>query len=166
MNIFVLDTCPIKAAELQCDKHVVKMPLETAQMLSTIAFKLGKPARYKPTHGNHPCTIWAGSCKGNFEWLVLHGIALAEEYTARYGKRHKSQDVIEELSYLVEYLPEGNSPFVQCFPDEHKNTDADADTAAVKGYQDYYNTKDFCVWYKGNKPAPSWYKNSCRLIQN
>lgn len=35
MNIFVLDKNPVIAAQLQCDKHVVKMIVESAQMLST-----------------------------------------------------------------------------------------------------------------------------------
>jgi hypothetical protein len=35
MNIFVLSRCPRAAARLHCDKHVVKMILETAQLLYT-----------------------------------------------------------------------------------------------------------------------------------
>lgn len=36
MNIFVLSEGPVEAARMQCDKHVVKMIVETAQMLCTV----------------------------------------------------------------------------------------------------------------------------------
>ena len=52
MNIFYLDPDPVAAAQMQCDKHVVKMALETAQILSTV---LGGP--YKPTHAKHPSVL-------------------------------------------------------------------------------------------------------------
>ena len=93
MNIFVLSEDPVEAAIAQLDKHIVKMPLETAQMLCA-AYPDGI-APYKKTHYNHPCTVWARTCIENFNWLVEHGIALCEEYTHRYGRRHKCQDVIE-----------------------------------------------------------------------
>lgn len=149
MNIFVLDRCPITAAQLQCDKHVIKMILESAQIMSTIAHKNGVTAKYKPTHSNHPCTIWAGKHKGNYEWLCLHALALCEEYTYRYGKVHKSQEVIDSLLSLSDKLPQGSSEFVQCMPDDCKSSDV------VAAYRKYYCTKDFAVWSKRNKP--SWY---------
>ena len=93
MNIFVLDNDPIVAAQSQSDKHVVKMVLETAQMLCA-AFPPGE-APYKRSYYNHPCTVWARKSDDNYYWLCRHGIALSVEYTHRYGKRHKSQDVIE-----------------------------------------------------------------------
>jgi len=149
MNIFILDRDPVVAAQLQCDKHVVKMILESAQMMATIARKQGIESRYKSTHANHPCTVWAGKSKGNFEWLSLHALALCEEYTYRYGKIHKSQEVIESLLQVATKLPSGSSEFVQCMPDEHK------DSCAVKAYQKYYNTKTFAKWSKRTKPE--WY---------
>ena len=93
MNIFILSGDPTEAAVAQINKHCVKMPLETAQMLCA-AYPDGV-APYKKTHYNHPCTVWARTCIENFNWLVEHGIALCQEYTHRYGRRHKCQDVIE-----------------------------------------------------------------------
>ena len=90
MNIFVLSENPIKAARLQHDKHILKMVLETAQMLCS-AFE---NAPYKKTYINHPCTVWARTSRNNFDWLVLHGLALATEYTYRYNKTHASEKVI------------------------------------------------------------------------
>ena len=93
MNIFILSGDPTEAAVAQINKHIVKIPLETAQMLCA-AYPDGI-APYKKTHYNHPCTVWARTCIENFNWLVEHGIALCQDYTHRYGRRHKCQDVIE-----------------------------------------------------------------------
>ena len=149
MNIFVLSTCPIEAANLQCDKHVVKMILESAQIMSAVAIKNGLSSKYKLTHANHPCTIWAGKFRGNYEWLSIHALALCEEYTRRYGRIHKSQEVIEELLKVSKILPEGSSEFVQCLPDELKDKDP------IKAYRTYYRTKRFAVWSK--TPTPDFY---------
>ena len=90
MNIFVLDECPVISAQMQCDKHVVKMPLETAQMLCSVFHRhgLGDKVPYKEAHRNHPCTLWAGDSADNFIWLWKHGMELCFEYTRRYNKIH------------------------------------------------------------------------------
>ena len=76
MNIFILSGDPTEAAVAQINKHCVKMPLETAQMLC--AAYPDDVAPYKKTHYNHPCTVWARTCIENFNWLVEHGIALCQ----------------------------------------------------------------------------------------
>lgn len=150
MNIFVLDLNPVLAAQMQCDKHVVKMCLETAQMLSTIA---GGP--YKPTHVNHPCTVWARTTDNNFVWLYEHGIALCNEYKHRYGKVHKCMNVILNniIAHCASSLPSGPlTPFAQAMPEELKHEDA------VKAYRDYYHQKSKVVdmrWTK--RPIPDWF---------
>ena len=109
MNIFVLHSDPIKAAQMMCDKHIVKMILESNQMLSTVARKHGYNAPYRSTHGNHPCTLWAGESNANWYWLIRHSRALCEEYTARYGRTHKSQAVpewAETLQIVLEIVYE------------------------------------------------------------
>jgi hypothetical protein len=60
MNIFLLDSNIKKCAQYHCDKHVVKMILESAQILSTVLRLNGVDQGYKTTHANHPCTLWAG----------------------------------------------------------------------------------------------------------
>ena len=76
MNIFVLDKNPTKAANMLCDKHVVKMIVETAQMLCTTAHVNGHlSVPYKATHKNHPCTLWSNESSANWDWLVEHGEA-------------------------------------------------------------------------------------------
>lgn len=149
MNIFVVDRDPVQAAKDLCDKHVVKMILETAQMLCT-THKGGAP--YKPSHMKHPCTIWASVSMDNYEWLLSHGFALCEEYARRYGKRHKTQDVLEWLDANRPQIPRiGLTPFAQAMPDEFKHHDA------VEAYRNYYigAKSKIAVWNHSTKP--SWW---------
>lgn len=142
MNIFVVDYNPIVAARMLCDKHVVKMVLESAQILSTVR---GGP--YRSTHPNHPCVLWASANKTNYNWLVRHALELCNEYTSRYGKRHKSQDVIEQLSQCPDNVPVGSSCFVQCMPEQYRHRDT------VTAYRRYYHSKsEFAKWRLGNEP--------------
>ena len=72
MNIFYLDKNPDLSAQLHCDKHVVKMILEYAQMLSTAHRVLDNSQDvYKIAHKNHPCTIWVRENKSNYKWLSM-----------------------------------------------------------------------------------------------
>ena len=80
MNIFVVDEDPEVAARQLCDKHVVKMILESAQMLCTVAHEHGFVAPYKKAHPKHPCTLWAGKSPENWSWLIAHGLAMPEQY--------------------------------------------------------------------------------------
>ena len=96
MNIFVLSEDPVQAAQWQCDKHVVKMIIESAQMLSSAVVRHGGECIYKPTHKHHPCTIWAGDSHENWSWLYRHFVALSLEYEARYKKQHLSYKKMTE----------------------------------------------------------------------
>jgi hypothetical protein len=188
MNIFILDTNPITAAQMHCDKHVPKMCVEAAQMMASALrrhgatdedmplTKAGKP--YKGGYKHHPCTVWAGDCEGNFNWLVHHAVALCEEYRKRFGKRHACHDPIIDMSALemtlnpnrVEPMP--LTPFALAMPDEYRPKhstptmpiDKDkyivshaAGSDAVKAYQAYYHSKQFAKWEKGT-PAPHWWR--------
>lgn len=152
MNIFVLDTDPRKAASTQLDKHVVKMPLESAQMLCSALIAHGSnDTPYRKAHPKHPCTLWAAKTRSNFDWLVQHGTALCEEYTSRYGKRHKSQDVIEWCAERASMIPPGDlTPFAQAMPEQYKNPNP------VIAYQQYYmgEKRNIATW-KQNRP--SWF---------
>jgi len=103
MNLFVLDKCPKKSAELMCDKHVVKMILEVAQMLSTAHREFESKIvtdtclLYKKTHLNHPSTIWVRTTGANYLWTYAHFVALCDEYTKRYGKVHLSETKLKKL---------------------------------------------------------------------
>jgi hypothetical protein len=92
MNIFRPLPSPTDSARALADRHVVKMALESAQLLSTVA---GGP--YKPTHANHPCTLWAGTSRANAAWLLAHGLALCDEYTRRFGRVHGCAAVLGSI---------------------------------------------------------------------
>ena len=85
MNIFYLDKCPNKAARLQYNKHVVKMILESAQMLCTAHHVYGNPndVPYKQAHLNHPSTVWTRENSLHYDWLYEHMLALGDEYNKR-----------------------------------------------------------------------------------
>ena len=137
MNIFYLHRDPYKAAEVQYNKHVVKMILESAQMLCTAHHEImGDDANvpYKRAHVNHPSTIWCRSSAENYTWLYNHFCALSDEYTKRYDKVHLSYTKCDEH---LRFLPGGlqHTGFTQppqCMPDEFK------DECSIKAYWNYY----------------------------
>ena len=137
MNIFYLDKCPEKAARLQYNKHVVKMILESAQMLCTAHHCImGEDADvpYKPAHRNHPSTIWARQSGENYTWLYRHMMELGKEYEKRYSKKHLSIIKCEDpLSILPGGILEtGLTKMPQCMPDEYK------DECSIQAYWNYY----------------------------
>ena len=159
MNIFVTDQCPIQSARNLPDKHVVKMPLETCQMLSIIYsdwyYGIGQLHKldgtpYATKHGafrNHPCTIWAAESYWNLSWLISHGIALCDEYTARFHKHHACQPAITEAITIFEAAFDFNvdiykdslpMTFTRAMPESIK-FDTTIDT--ITAYKQYLNTK-------------------------
>ena len=158
MNIFVLHTDPVKAAKMQCDKHVVKMVLETAQLLCTAHYLSGEtsPNFYKPTHKSHPCTKWAANSSSNYKWLYEHFTALCDEYAHRYGKTHLSDKKLREalqtepvniLQSKMEQWPLAMTSSPECIKD-----------SVVESYRAYYKTKRDkfkMVWTK--RDVPSWF---------
>lgn len=142
MNIFVLDYSPTTAARYHNDKHVVKMILESAQIMCTVAEKLGYEAPYRRTHANHPCTLWAAQSKQNYLWLKDLARALNDEYCYRFGHdtNHKSWDVITSLPHAVaDSLPDAElTPFALAMPDHYKVQDDFGVSDAVASYRNYY----------------------------
>ncbi len=162
MNIFYLDRNPILAADAQCDRHVVKMILETAQLLSTAHHELdGESPAYKPTHKNHPSAVWVRENHSNYQWLWILLGYLLNEYYERYGKTHKtlSSGVYNNLRQPPILIQRGElTPPPQCMPDEYKcnpNTASHADT--VFAYRTYYQADKayFAKWK--SSPIPSWF---------
>ena len=158
MNIFYLDKDPVIAAQMSCDKHVVKMILESAQMLSTAHRVLDgdeyadKVGLYKMAHKNHPSTIWVRSSYQHYKWLYDHMVALMREYTYRYGKHHATERLLTPLSEYPQAIPVGdytNPP--QCMPEVCKGEDT------VLAYQNYYiiEKSGFARWTK--REIPTWF---------
>ena len=160
MNIFYLDRDPVVAAQMQCDKHVVKMILESAQMLSTAHRVLdgdeyaNNYGLYKMAHKNHPSTIWVRTCDENYEWLWNHMEALMYEYTHRYGKKHATERLTHALWKLptnISYDDFTDPP--QCMPDYCKGDDT------VSANQTYYiEEKSYFATWK-NRDTPEWFND-------
>jgi hypothetical protein len=154
VNLFVLHRDPVIAARSQCDRHVVKMTLETAQILSTAAHLLGQKAPYRPTHLLHPCVVWTAACRGNWNWAVAHGLALADEYRRRFGRTHKCATVLR-WARRRGVGPKGSArrrPFVQAMPERYRGRDA------VAAYRRYYVAEKarFATWRAPARP-PGWW---------
>jgi hypothetical protein len=180
MNIFVLDPDAATSARMMCDKHVVKMILESCQLLSTAHHVLdgepvmtkGKKKEYKTfsngnmsicrcTMINHPCTIWARETRDNYLWLWKHAHALCKEYTRRYSKVH----VMEKMLVDELYDPPANiiksklTPFAQAMPDEYKDNDA------VIAYRKYYlgEKTRFAKWKFTEEPK--WFTEKQPILE-
>ena len=156
MNVFVLDKDPRVAAQMQCNKHVVKMVTETGQLLAT-CFPQGA-LRFKHTHGAHPCAVWARASLSNYRWLLAHGLWLAEEYSSRYfGRIHGSLDVLEACLGLEPDLPDaGPTPFARAIKEPWKSQTAHLDV--VSAYRAYYvgDKARFARWAPRTQ-APAWW---------
>lgn len=183
MNIFILSEDPIEAAQMQCDKHVPKMIVESAQMLSTAHRMLdGSPTRrpsksgktmqqyyefedkakddllYKAVHKYHPCTTWTMASKANYVWHYRHFIALGNEFEYRFGKSHAS---ITKLGVALAKIPDnipdiGQTPFalaMSAYPDCIHEGDA------VTSYRKFYHADKlrFAKWNR-RRAAPEWWQ--------
>ena len=179
MNIFVLDLDPAVAARMHCDKHLPKMVVEHLQMCGSAVIRHGatpammpltkKGTPLKGGYANHPCTIWAGDSQINFAFAVDMGIALAEEYTFRFGKTHFCEAGLRRLKTLGYLVPVGMlTPFALAMPDEYRPRTWTTKTTqepimrscgdtAVEAYRRYYHSKQFAKWEKGT-PAPDWWQ--------
>jgi hypothetical protein len=155
MNIFVLDTDPIVAAGYLCDRHVPKMLLESAQMLSTVLHEAGAshPALYRSTHARHPCTIWTGSSRANAKWLISHAKAIGHEWRVRYvhSRSHASEPILDVAMTMLDYLPDGPiTPFALAMPECYRDNDA------VLAYRQYYREEKRSI-AKWRLIAPEWF---------
>lgn len=135
MNIFILDEDPELAASYLNDKHVVKMALESAQLLSSVhRIYDNNKIVYKLTHKNHPCSVWARQTRDNYLWLYKHFKAICQEYTARYEKVHKSYLVLNKflMNPPNNMFGLGLTEFAQAMPVKYKRQNA------VEAYRNYY----------------------------
>tara|TARA_Y100000114_G_C11740200_1_gene318496 strand:+ start:443 stop:1024 length:582 start_codon:yes stop_codon:yes gene_type:complete len=186
MNIFILSLDPVEAAQMQCDKHVPKMLVESGQMLSTAHRVLDgkltrKPSKsgktmvkywdlyegaddleaellyYKAVHVGHPCTVWSMESDSNYRWHWEHMKALADEYTYRYGKFHKTErELLWQIQSPPRNIPKGPmTPFKLAMK---ANPECMFDDP-VKSYRAFYQTKQYrfkMVWTK--RSVPEWFQ--------
>ena len=149
MNIFYLDEDPVRCASYFYDKHKVKMILESAQMLCTAHHELlhEPDVPYKRAHVNHPSTVWVRESLSHYFWLYEHMLALGNEYTKRYGKKHltitKCKKPLELAPINIPEKQFKQPP--QCMPDEYK------DECSIKAYRNYYTKDKYKVANKNEK---------------
>jgi hypothetical protein len=192
MNIFYLDPNPRTCAEMHNDKHVVKMILEYAQLLSTAHRYLdgtegkhlspaGRNIRdwrlgdnrdnilYSATHINHPSAVWARKSSANYDWLYVMWVELMDEYTYRYGRVHASERLKLALSRLPYKIPKGDfTPPTPAMPDEYKVGDV------AESYHKYYIGSKRVMSRWTDRPMPKWffdginteYNEDCYVITN
>jgi hypothetical protein len=162
LNIFVLDPDPMWAARYHCDKHVVKMILESCQMLCNAHSVLdGATMPLKPTHVNHPCSKWARVSKANYLWLWRLTYNLLAQYRSRFQKMHayEKDGLVNHLSFHPAMMDHDGklTPFVQAMPEIYKNEDA---VIAYRVYY-FYEKRHFAKWKTGS--IPSWWLDFCLI---
>jgi hypothetical protein len=184
MNIFILHEDPVVAAHMQCDKHVPKMVVESAQMLSTAhrmldgtvqigPSKSGKrmvkhyrlfdnpqmdDVLYKAVHYKHPCTVWTMESSDNYLWHWNHFVALCDEFEYRFGKIHKSSQLKDPLWSIPNNIPKsGMTPFKLAMTSNPECMFEDA----VKSYRAFYHTKQdrFKMAWEKTRTKPYWFEH-------
>ena len=177
MNIFYVDSNPEVAARNMVDRHVVKMILETAQLLSTAhrvidgeeyvgQSQSGRKAKrwrlsgnadaimYAATHINHPSAVWVRENSANYVWLYDHLLALGREYTHRYGRTHLTIDKLKDiLKDAPENIPQSivMTKMPSCMDKQYI-----VSLDPITNYRNYYNygKTDLLRW--SNRPPPQW----------
>lgn len=183
MNVFYLDHDPIKSAQMHCDKHVVKMIIEYAQILSTAhrfldgemwledsantnrkikRWRLNddrEDVLYKVAHLNHPSTVWARQSNNNYTWLYCMWNELCKEYTFRYGRIHETE---RKLKGVLHRLPNNIKVgyHTQPPPAMGKFPQCIIPGDSLKSYHKYYQIakRDFARWTK--REVPAWYNTN------
>lgn len=163
MNIFVLDNDPMKAAQYAVDRHVVKMPTETSQLLITrlaeekhIQPPLNKSGNiFRPlskAHLKHPCYLWLKESDANFRWLVQFGRFQCAEYTYRYGRRHFSENYIDFAARHLHLFPANDelTEHKQAMPEYLRNADV------VTAYRNYYLREKHYLFNWKKRERPFW----------
>jgi hypothetical protein len=133
MNIFYLDEDIKECAKAHVDRHIVKMILESAQMLSTAHWVNGGSAPYRKTHVNHPSTKWARENLCNYNYLCDLGLELCNQFELRYKKVHKTKEVLLWLKNNKPNIPEGDFyPPTPAMDNQYKKT------TSLESYRNYY----------------------------
>lgn len=183
MNIFTTNDCPIISAQEMCDKHVVKMIVEYAQLMSTAhrvldgqeyydKTKAGRRIKrwlhpdeylekilYKASHIKHPSGIWCRTSTGNYTWLYNHFIAACNEYKYRYGKTHLTFTKLADI-FITPPKHLANGPrtefAVAISPDQKcRQIPGFEKLSPVDKYKQYIiYDKPFAVWSK--RQPPPW----------
>jgi len=165
MNRFLIDHHPDTIAQSLCDQHIVKMPLEEAQMLCTSVWHHAPDYAeacelYKPVHQKHPCTLWAMETRANYVFAFKLYDAMLREYNWRYDKIHGASKHWGSLWNARHLISEGAlTPHPQCFSghDELKTDEK----YPIMAYRAFYavDKLKFARYSKGRE-MPVWLAES------
>ena len=163
MNRFIIENDTDAIARSLCDQHIVKMPLEEAQMLCTSLWHHAPEYAeehdlYKPVHQKHPCTLWAMETRTNFSYAYDLYCSMLCEYHHRYGKWHGAGKHSWAISRGIKLIPEGDmTPHPQCFSG-HDDCKTDEDWPIV-AYRAFYTLdKSSFARYNKGRNKPQWMK--------
>jgi hypothetical protein len=172
MNIFVTSNSPIESAQNLCDKHLPKLVVENFQMLTCAVIRYNAPVELLPLtkSGNpakggyhrHPCSVWAGDSRANFNWLSNHAKETCKEYTFRFGKTHFCEKGIDKLSSLDYLIPDGElTPFAVAISQDSlcRQVPDFESFSVVNKYRTYYikDKASFAKWTHGRN-QPEWFE--------
>ena len=169
MNIFFLHINPEECAKMHINKHVVKMILESIQLLCSAhhLYPSGKEIKImKLTHKNHPSAIWTGESLSNYNWLLDLTKELCKEYTYRYGKHHKcEEEYLQTLSDVKPDIPDiGLTPPRQAMPEIYKINSESIDDA-IEAYRNYYFFEKNHMFVWKDRDVPEWVKEMQSLFE-
>ncbi len=156
MNIFYLDQDVQKCADYHCDKHVVKMILEYAQLLCSAVWISGQEAPYRPTHIKHPCALWVSRSLSNWRWLKKLAEALNQQYRYRFGHNtdHRSWSIIQSLK--EPNIPDlGITERPQVMPEKYRVAED-----PVKAYRQFYLAEKQALLQWRKVGVPIWVVDS------
>ena len=174
MNIFAVDNSPMASAMCLPDKHVLKMPVETSQMLAVcLGYEHGLGlGRIRKRDGefysqsafrNHPCTVWARASHANLAWLIVHGQMLCVEFMHRYGKRHSCMTALGDASHLFGQTGYGlgiyccHDEFARAMPEDLKS---DTTIDSITAYRRYLiREKKWAKWCRDPRRKPEWWND-------
>ena len=168
MNIFVTDESPVQSALWLDDVRLVKMILESAQLLCSSLWWYSYRGvwLYRPTHMSHPCAIWTRKTRGNYEWLVDHALAMCAIYSTYSGKTHACERIIQNCNKFKDIIPRGKlTEFANATP--YKLPLGEDDRSLCQRYRDYMCSKwnDDVIKLKWSKrPVPYWYQPQVKGI--
>jgi len=194
MNIFAVSRNPIESAQQMIDKHIVKMPTETCQMLHTNALYFQYVQAYdkeptlaelkafhketdsqmiKPAMLNHPSTIWARQSQDNFNWLYMHGYELCKEFTFRYGKEHGSYqrilntEIPEDYETSWAFPVKGLTPISIAMDDKYriKNVYDNEWDFVTESYRHYYIKGKWRFAEWRKRGRPEWFSLQIQMEQ-
>lgn len=159
MNRFLIERNPQSIAESLCDQHIVKMPLEEAQMLCTALWHHNSEFAfennlYKPVHQKHPCTLWCMETRANFKFAFMLYWCMLLEYKVRYRRMHGARKPFHAIMRGMNHIPKGKiTKHPQCFGQQYESIKTDEDYP-INAYRDFYKLDklSFARWKHSRKP--------------